>query len=154
MLWDPLPKRKLPTSAANYVDKINQKHKVFTLKEKCSLLAVDAHSQSEMDFLKYLDYEFSIIPRSMNSVDGELLLCSDKSILIHETKHLSASMNTAKITTDTETDITSGVIIFDGVAVVNQIKKFKDRFCGKNVFFKVKILKKSESSMTNISLTH
>ena len=62
----------------------------------------------------------------MFSGDGELLLGNDKSVLIHEIERISASVDTPTITADsseTVTELTPRVIVFDGMAVVNQIKK-------------------------------
>ena len=145
-----IAKRKLPTFAASNSNvKVTLQNKVVTLKEERSLLvrfAIAARSRPEIDLPKYLgDYELSVVPRSMFSGDGELLLGNDKSVLIHEIERISASVDTPKITVDsseTVTELTPRVIVFDGMAVVNQIKKtplikscadFAKCFCGQNI---------------------
>ena len=129
-IWDTLPKRKLPTFAAsNSTVKVTLQNKVVTLKEERSLLvrfAIAARSRPEIDLPKYLgDYELSVVPRSMFSGDGELLLGNDKSVLIHEIERISASVDTPTTadSSETVTELTPRVIVFDGMAVVNQIKK-------------------------------
>ena len=128
-------------------------------------LAIAARSRPEIDLPKYLgDYELSVVPRSMFSGDEEILLGNDKSVLIHEIERISASVDTPTITADsseTVTELTPRVIVFDGMAVVNQIKKtplikscrtllnvLRTEYC-----LLREISKKSESSSTNILLT-
>ena len=74
-------------------------------------------------------YEFSVVPRSMFRQDGSLLLGCDKASVMHQIEELMGkkkeNMETENLLPENLVPETSHrkVIILDGMAVVNQIKK-------------------------------
>ena len=79
-------------------------------------------------------YEFSVVPRSMFSSDGRLLHCTDKSNVMHAVENLMKSRQPQeqdRSGSDEESSLdesteTRKVIILDGMAIVQKLKKTKD----------------------------
>ena len=79
-------------------------------------------------------YEFSVVPRSMFSFDGKLLHCIDKANVMHAVENLIKSkqpQEQERFGSDEETCLdesteTRKIIILDGMAIVQKLKKTKD----------------------------
>ena len=77
-----------------------------------------------MDLQKYLgSYEFPVVPRSMFSSDGQLLLGLDKPNIMHQVETLvqCSIANDRQIESADEVN-TEHVILVHGMAVVNHLK--------------------------------
>ena len=65
-------------------------------------------------------YEFSVVPRSLFSFDGQPLHCTDKSKVLHLIEEMSTLEDT-----EAKRPGQNSVIILDGMAIVNQVNKDK-----------------------------
>ena len=100
-------------------------------------ILVVSQKRQDIDLQKLIgDYEFSVIPRSIFNFDGKLLICSDKSKLMHAIETKAAKQNEEDETTE-EVEFIQKVVIFDGMALVNKLtitketktcKDLKDQF--------------------------
>ena len=94
------------------------------MKEERALMTrfiIGSTKRLEMDLQNYLgSYEFSVVPRSIFSSDGQLLLASDKATIIHQVETLvqSSIENYRQI----EGVNTGHVILFDSMAVVHRLR--------------------------------
>ena len=131
-VWDPMIKRKLPTfSETAKLFKMQFDDKVVQLKEeKMSKFVVASRRRDYIDLPHYFGkHEFSVVPRSMFRQDGSLLLGCDKASVMHQIEELvgekKENMETENLLPENLVPETSHrkVIILDGMAVVNQIKK-------------------------------
>ena len=92
-----------------------------------SKLIIAAKSRPEIDVSKYLgEYEFSSVPKSLFSADGNLLKTIDKHFMLQELEKMFPW--THQIIYIQEKDY---VLIFDGMAVANKIniQKYKLKTC-------------------------
>ena len=140
-IWDPMKKVKLKTFST-LKKKIPCKvgNKLVKLREDRQLLArFLIVQQSRPSMIESLSetigmYEFSVVPRSLFSSDGLLLLPTDKSSFVHEIEAVTVdsapdtepSANEARATSNTDTSRTEKremVCIIDAMAVVQAIKK-------------------------------
>lgn len=124
-----IKKRNLPTfKCTNKRVNVKLKDRVIALKEDRKLMIrfiIASRKRPERDLEKYIgQYEFSVVPRSLFSSDGKLLLGSDKSTVMHRIEDaIHQAANTEAGQQVLEVDIpTPMVAIFDGMAVVNRIK--------------------------------
>ena len=117
-IWEPLKKTKLPTFAANI--KMTLNNNVIKIKEERKLMArliVAARSRPEIDLSNYFgEFEFSVVPKSMFSADGNLLKTSDKSVIVQEIEKQFPDINITNFTEDSDS-----VLIFDGMVIANRI---------------------------------
>ena len=121
--------------------------KVTELREERNLLArflIIMRSRPEIDMKEAIgQYEFSAVPRSLFSADGEMLLAYDKANILHaleglpkRTQNQRGQEPEADTASDAEIEISGGnegntVLIVDGMALVNAIQK-KDESSMKN----------------------
>ena len=118
--------------------KIKLKDKIIQLKEEKNLMTrfiIASRMREEIDLPALLGkYEFSVVPRSMCSSDGRLLHCTDKSNVINAVENLMKSRQPQeqdRSGSDEESSLdesteTRKVIILDGMAIVQKLKKTKD----------------------------
>ena len=113
------------TNQAKFDDKVVQ-----LKEEKMSKFVVASRRRDYIDLPHYFGkHEFSVVPRSMFRQDGSLLLGCDKASVMHQIEELvgekKENMETENLLPENLVPETSHrkVIILDGMAVVNQIKK-------------------------------
>ena len=71
------------------------------------------------------NFEFSVVPRSLFTSDGEPIACTDKSKILHQIEELG-SLHEGQSDESTELNqYESSVLIIDGMAVLNQVHKNK-----------------------------
>ena len=123
-MWDPMKRLSLKTFA-NWQKKqrcaVN--NKVIKLREDRQLLArflVIQRLRPEM--VQKLNYEFSKIPRSLFSADGQLLLPTDKSAFVKALESHVDFKNHAEVQME-HSEGTKKICIVDAMAVVQRIKK-------------------------------
>ena len=129
--WVPLKRRKLPTfNATVATTKVKLKDKIVTLKEERRLLTrflIAYKERPEVDLPSHIGrYEFSVVPRSMFHSDGSMSFASDKSSLMHEIEKITKGDSSCDEDSvgDAEQDrALHRVIMFDGMGVVNKLKK-------------------------------
>ena len=120
-IWEPLKKTKLPTFAANIKShKMTLNNNVIKIKEERKLMSrliVAARSRPEIDLSNYFgEFEFSVVPKSLFSADGNLLKTSDKSVIVQEIEKQFPDINITNFTEDSDS-----VLIFDGMVIANRI---------------------------------
>ena len=120
-IWEPLKKTKLPTFAANIKShKMTLNNNVIKIKEERKLMSrpiVAARSRPEIDLSNYFgEFEFSVVPKSLFSADGNLLKTSDKSVIVQEIEKQYPDINITSFREDSDS-----VLIFDGMAIANRI---------------------------------
>ena len=95
----------------NNVIKIKEERKLM------SRLIVAARSRPEIDLSNYFgEFEFSVVPKSLFSADGNLLKTSDKSVIVQEIEKQFPDINITNFTEDSDS-----VLIFDGMVIANRI---------------------------------
>jgi hypothetical protein len=83
---------------------------------------VASRSRDDIDLPNIFgNHEFSVVPRSMFSADGCLLLGSDKSTVLHQIEELVPKTDEPLVS-----DANNKVLIIDGMVLVNQMIKTKD----------------------------
>ena len=133
-VWEPVKKLKLgcfkKTSVQSNICILD---KIVKVKEERQLLQrfiVAARSRDDLDFSDCIsNYEMRLIPRSLFSPDGSLLLASDKSKMVCHLEELVAKKqeqhaSTVDIAT-VQLTVSYKVVIIDGMALVNSNKKIK-----------------------------
>ena len=120
---------------------VNNGDKIIKLKEERGLLrrfVIAARCRPDLDLKDYIgNYEFGVIPRSLFQSDGSLLLPHDKSKVMHGLEGLISECTEV---TPTNNGVGRRVILFDGMELVNSIKKSPDIetcFDLANVFIKM-----------------
>ena len=121
-IWDTINKRKLPTFANNKkVVTVNIRNQLINIKAERKLMSrftVAARSRPDVDLPGYLrKYEFSAVPRSIFTEEGDLIRSKDKSKITSEMLECLPIENIAEESVDSDYK----VIVFDGMAVVNKI---------------------------------
>ena len=93
-IWDPIAKNKLSTFGSNVKTvavKIN--YQLVQVKEEHKLISrflIVCRTRHDIDLLSYLgDYEFSVVPRSLFTPDGQLYKSTDKSVILNEIENLT-----------------------------------------------------------------
>ena len=122
-------KRKLPTFAET-TKKVHVKvnNKVVQVKEEKKLMTkfiIASRKWEDID-LPYCfgTYKFSVIPRSLFRPDGTMLLDTDKSAVMHEIEKTIESDRGNNVDLNIlETNSVPNIAIFDGMTLVNRIKK-------------------------------
>ena len=137
-IWDKMAKRKLKTFKSHLaVIKKKVDGKVIQLREEKSLLSrflLTSRKRPEIDLERCLgNFEFSIIPRSLFTSDGEPLACTDKSKVLHCIEELG-SLHEDEDQPESNR-IETSVLVIDSMAVLNQIHKDKDMETCKVCFF-------------------
>lgn len=103
------------------------------LKEDKSLLTrfmITARKRQELD-LEYCfgNFEFSVVPKSFFTYDGQPLTCTDKSSILHKIEMLSSEFDADSLFVppgQLPEEEEYNVVVIDGMALVNQIVKGKD----------------------------
>ena len=97
-------------------------NKVIQLKEEKTLLTrflITARKRQEIDLPHFIgNFEFTVVPKSLFSPDGEYLLSKDKASILHAISD-DVQQNIGEIISEE----TPSTLIIDGMAVVNQITK-------------------------------
>ena len=124
--WDTIKKRKLGTfSQCNKALELKSGDKIIKLQEERGLLQrfiIAAGSRPELDLRECIStYEFGIIPRSLFSSDGSLLLSYDKAKIMHGLEGLP--LESADVSLRNMEVAKKRVILFDGMELVNSITK-------------------------------
>ena len=128
-VWSPLKKCKLPTFK-NQGKKVTMtvEKKLVQLKEERTLLSrflITARKRPEIDLEESIgNYEFTVVPHSMFTDDGQPLLSTDKAKLLHEIESLVTEEPLADV--EYMDQNTKSVIIIDGMALVNRVHKDSD----------------------------
>ena len=123
--WEPIPRRNFPTFAESVKKStVKLQEKIITLKEERKLLTrltIASRQHPEINLAFYIgNFEYSAVPRSLFARDGSMHLSSDKSVVIHEIEKMAENKELEKEASSTNNE---GVIIFDGMAIVQKIKK-------------------------------
>ena len=113
--WDEMKKRKMGTFAhCNAIVEVKNGDKVMKLKEERGLLQrflIAARCRPQLDLKECIaTYEFGIIPRSLFSTDGSLLLPTDKSKIMKGLEELPVGINEGP-----SIDVAPHVNSFEGV---------------------------------------
>ena len=73
------------------------------------------------------NFEFSVVPKSLFSYDGQPLTCTDKASILHKIETLSSKLEeNLSFSYQLSEEEDYNVVIIDGMAIVNQIVKGKD----------------------------
>ena len=93
-IWDPITKSKLPTFGSNgKTVTVKIKDQLVQVKEEHKLISrflIVCRTRHDIDLPSYLgDYEFSVVPRSLFTPDGQLYKSTDKSVILHEIENLT-----------------------------------------------------------------
>ena len=130
-IWDSITKRKLPTFVNNKkivtVKIRNQLINIRIERKLMSRFIVTARSRPDIDLPGYRGkHEFSAVPKSLFTEEGDLIGCNDKSKM---TAEMLEWLPVENIGDEGDGDLDYKVIVFDGMAVVNKIdiKKLKLR---------------------------
>jgi hypothetical protein len=93
-IWSTFKKRQLKsfkTTKKSIKSKVGEK--VVQLKEEKTLLTrflIAARKRPELDLEHCIgNFEFSVVPKSLFTSDGQPLMCTDKSVVIHQIESLS-----------------------------------------------------------------
>lgn len=136
-VWDPMKKTNLKSFKANN-KKIKKKvgEKVIQLREEKTLLTrflIAARKRPELDLEEsFGNYEFTVVPKSLFSSDGQPLTCTDKSSILHHIEDLSNANNIEIINEENVNPRENRIIVIDGMAAVNQIDKTEIQSCKVN----------------------
>ena len=87
-IWDPITKSKLPTFGSNVKTvTVKIKDQLVQVKEEHKLISrflIVCRTRHDIDLQSYLgDYEFSIVPRSLFTPDGQLFKSTGKSVILN-----------------------------------------------------------------------
>ena len=75
-----------------------------------------------IDLLSYLgDYEFSVVPRSLFTPDGQLYKSTDKSVILNEIENLTNQAQDVLFHASSVPNGNNSAIIFESMAIVNSI---------------------------------
>ena len=93
-IWGPITKRKLPTFGSNVKTvTVKIKDQLVQVKEEHKLISrflIVCRTRHDIDLPSYLgDYEFSVVPRSLFTPDGQLYKSTDKSVILNEIENLT-----------------------------------------------------------------
>ena len=129
-VWAPLKKCKLKSfKVTKKVLKTKVGEKVVQLKEEKSLLTrfmTTARKRPELDLEHcFGNFEFSVVPKSLFTNDGQPLTCTDKFVVLHEIENLSELGDQSPLDVSLAEEEEHKVIVIDRTAVVNQIAKTK-----------------------------
>ena len=82
-----------------------------------------------IDLPSYLgDYEFSVVPRSLFTPNGQLYKSTDKSVILNEIENLTNQAQDVLFHTSSVPNEKNSVIIFDSMAIVNSISIENSKF--------------------------
>ena len=133
-IWDTITKEKIPTFVFNNKEiTITVNKELVNIKEERKLMSrflVTLRSRPDIDLSYYLgEFELSVIPRSLFTVDGCLHKTTDKSVVASQLRKFYNDENSCNESINDPSE--EKVIIFDGMAIVNKIniKKSKIKTC-------------------------
>ena len=110
----------------NKATKVQLKERIVEIKEGKQLI-VASTKREDVDLPEISGtHEFSIEPRSMFNVDGSSLLRTDKSSIIHQIEMITSRSEEEPY----DMSDTREVVIFDGMALLNQMKMADIQTCG------------------------
>ena len=94
LIWNPITKSKLPTFESNVITvTVKIKDQLAQVKEEHKLISrflIVRRTRHDIDLPSYLgDYEFSVVPRSLFPLDGQLYKSTDKSVILNEKESLT-----------------------------------------------------------------
>ena len=129
-IWDPITERKLPTFRSNLkIVQMKVQNQLINIRAERKLMSrflIATRARPDIDLPGYLGkYEFSAVPRSLFTSEGDLLPCGDKAKI---TAEMIKCLQPEDIINDNpEEAVTYRVILIDGMAVANKIniKKMK-----------------------------
>ena len=79
-------------------------------------------TRHDIDLPSYLgDYEFSVVPRSLFTPNGQLYKSTDKSVILNEIENLTNQAQDVLFNTNSVPNRKNSVIIFESMAIVNSI---------------------------------
>ena len=82
-----------------------------------------------IDLPSYLgDYEFSVVPRSLFTPNGQLYKSTDKSVILNEIENLTNQAQDVLFHTSSVPNEKNSAIIFDAMAIVNSISIENSKF--------------------------
>ena len=86
-------------------------------------------TRHDIDLPSYLvDYEFSVMSRSLFTPDGQFYKSTDKSVILNEIENLTSQAQDVLFHTSSVPNEKNGVIIFDGMVIVNSISIENSKF--------------------------
>ena len=93
-IWHPITKSKLPTFGSNVQTvTVKIKDQLVQVKEEHKLISrflIVCRTRHDIDLQSYLgDYEFSVVPRSLFTPDGQLFKSTGKSVILNEIGNLT-----------------------------------------------------------------
>ena len=101
--------------------------KVVQLREEKSLFSrfpITSRKPPEIDVKFCLgNYEFSVVPKALFILAGELLPCTDKTRVLHQIEAAAMTKNEILVSDDIQLNQQCRVLIVDDVAVVTQLNK-------------------------------
>ena len=131
-IWSPLEKRNIG-SFKSIAKRLTTKleGKVIDMREDKTLLRrlfIVSQRREEIDLSSLvIKFEFSAVPRSIFTCDGKLMLCTNKSVLIHEIEAIIREWGLSLMNMDIPNNCTGTesqfVEIIDVMAVVNSLNK-------------------------------
>ena len=74
------------------------------------------------------DYEFSVVPRSLFTPDGQLYKSTDKSVILNEIENLTNQAQDVLFHTSSVPNEKNNVIIFEIMAIVNSISNENSKY--------------------------
>lgn len=156
-IWDPLKKEKLNTFSSNNKNvTVTVSKQLVQVREERKLmtrLLIASRTRPDIDLPSNIGmYEFSVVPRSLFTIDGTLHQTTDKSVIAAE---LCKSQKVKEIEENTEQSNDNRirkVIIFDGMAIVNRIniKKQKITNCAEFADQFINIIKREASGFDEV----
>ena len=125
-VWDPVKRKKLGTfKTTNATIEARPGYKLVKIKEERGLLQrfiVISRSRPDLDLKKCIGtFEFVLVPRSVLTLDGSLLLAYDKTTILHRLQKDATSQGMETKAGNQTTN--SRVIIFDSMALMNSVSK-------------------------------
>ena len=132
-IWEPITKSKLPTFGSNLKTvTVKIKDQLVQVKEEHKLISrflIVCRTRHDIDLPSYLgDYEFSVVPRSLFTPDGQLYKSTDKSVILNEIENLTNQAQDVLFHTSSVPNEKNSVIIFDSMAIVNSISIENSKF--------------------------
>lgn len=130
-IWGKMTKRKLKTFKSQLVvTKRKVDGKTIQLREEKSLLSrllITSRKRPEIDLEQcFGNFEFSVVPRSLFTSDGEPIMCIDKSKILHRIEELGSLHEKHNESIEPNKYELSSILVIDGMAILNQIHKDKD----------------------------
>ena len=132
-IWDSITKSKLPTFGSNVKTvTVKIKYQLVQVKEEHKLISrflIVCRTRHDIDLPSYLgDYEFSVVPRSLFTPDGQLYKSTDESVILNEMENLTNQAQDVLFHTSSVPNEKNNVIIFESMAIVNSISNENSKY--------------------------